>query len=287
MALPDVVDELIGAFLTQMDEAVPGFVQGFYLLGSVALDDFHEESSDIDFIAVTASPPDQDTLLMVKRVHERLRRRTRHPTLDGSYVTWADLASGTGLVRPFGISHEGRFRGAPADTTESPVTWHSLHQGGLAVRGPRPDRLQLPLDGAQLVHHLRENLTGYWARWLRRSASLTTPRGWFAATPWATEWVVTGVSRIHCTLATGRIISKLEATRYAASTFDRRWHHVIREAERIRDNGRAGADLTGHLRAAMFEFRSTTQPLYRARLSRRQDTLAFGWMVMAAINQHR
>lgn len=284
--MPDVVDELIGAFLTEMDEAVPGFLQGFYLVGSVALDDFHQESSDIDFIAVTVSAPSQNTLRRVGRIHERLRRRTRHPTLDGTYVSWADLASDTDMVRPFGISHEGRFRPAPAGTTESPVTWHSLNQVGLTVRGPTPDRLHLPLDGPQLRHHLRENLADYWARWLRRSASLTTPRGWFAATPWATEWIVTGVSRIHCTLATGRIISKLEATRYAASTFDRRWHRVIREAERIRDNGGAGANLSGYLRAALFEFRSPTKPHYRSRLSRRQDALAFGWMVIADINRH-
>jgi predicted nucleotidyltransferase len=51
-------------FLTAADELVPGLVTGFYLVGSVALGDFHPRgagrgrlstASDIDFVAVTVS----------------------------------------------------------------------------------------------------------------------------------------------------------------------------------------------------------------------------------------
>ncbi|WP_132113978.1 hypothetical protein [Actinocrispum wychmicini] len=39
--VPAVVDRTVSMFLTTVDDLAPGLVTGFYLVGSVCLDDFH------------------------------------------------------------------------------------------------------------------------------------------------------------------------------------------------------------------------------------------------------
>ncbi len=50
--LPVVVDELVGRYLYQIDLAVPGTIEGFYVVGSAALGAFRPGRSDVDFVAV-------------------------------------------------------------------------------------------------------------------------------------------------------------------------------------------------------------------------------------------
>lgn len=52
MTLPD---ELAARYLELIDTAAPGLVTGLYLTGSVALADFHPQTSDIDGVVVTSS----------------------------------------------------------------------------------------------------------------------------------------------------------------------------------------------------------------------------------------
>ena len=54
---------------------------------------------------------------------------------------------------------------------------------------------------------------------------------------WAVVWGVLGVSRLHCTLATGGIVSKYAAGLYARETFPTRWHRIVYESLRIRGGG--------------------------------------------------
>jgi len=121
--------------------------------------------------------------------------------------------------------------------------------------------VDIHLDPAALSAWCRGNLAGYWRSWLARSSRLASRAGLVALGPWATVWVVGGVSRIHHTIATGEIISKEAAARYALETFPSRWHRVAGEALRIR-RGEPGAG-------------------YRNPLARRRDVLAFGRMVVA------
>jgi hypothetical protein len=74
-------------------------------------------------------------------------------------------------------------------------------------------------------------------------------------------WVVTGVTRLHYTLATGDITSKTGAARYGLRTFPARWHRVLDETIRLR---------TGDRRRSR----------YPTPLARRRDLLAYGRMVV-------
>jgi hypothetical protein len=46
MTLPAEVDRVVTRYLALVDAAAPGVVEGLYLVGSVALDDFHPRSSE-------------------------------------------------------------------------------------------------------------------------------------------------------------------------------------------------------------------------------------------------
>ena len=50
--LPGVVHELVDRYLCQVDLAVPGATEGFYVVGSAALGAFRPGRSGIDLVAV-------------------------------------------------------------------------------------------------------------------------------------------------------------------------------------------------------------------------------------------
>ena len=56
LRLPPPVDDIVSGYLELAHLEAPGLIQGLYLVGSVALDDFRPRTSDIDFVAVTGPP---------------------------------------------------------------------------------------------------------------------------------------------------------------------------------------------------------------------------------------
>lgn len=236
---------MCAAYLELADRHAPGLVEGLYLQGSIALGDYRPGVSDIDFVAVTGRTPDITT---VRAIHDDLRRRHRRPHFDGLYVGWDDLRRDPAEVAAGPAVHEWRVD--PDSRFERHlVTWHTLAQGGVPVRGPAIGDLGVRTDWPALAGATRRNLAEYWTPWLRRTAR--DPR---SLTPWATTWGVLGAARLRHTLAAGRITSKTDAAAYALDTYDRRWQRIVREALRIRVGG---------------------PPLYRNPLRRRSDLIGF------------
>ncbi|UOB14795.1 hypothetical protein MQE23_39570 [Streptomyces sp. HP-A2021] len=130
--------------------------------------------------------------------------------------------------------------------------WH-----GIAVRGPQPAEAGVWAEQDALRAFTADNLSSYWRpRWQQkrqpRPLSLAIGlSGWFPV------WSVLGVSRLHCTLATGGMTSKCGAGRYAHEAFDPRLHPIVEESLYLRTSGAEG------------------RRHYRNALTRRRDTLAF------------
>ena len=237
--LPGVVAEVVGRYLRQVDFAVPGAIEGFYVVGSTALGAFRPGRSDVDFVAVVGDQLGPAELSRLRWVQRRLyvadlARAFRRPpgrwplTCNGVYVTWADLGRSPLKAVPV-ASHSGwRFamgRGFDAN----PVTWRILAERGIAVRGPDPARLGIFTDEAELRRWCVRNLDGYWRRW----ASSVLHLGRDAARARLLHGVVSGVlgaPRLHRTVFNGDIISKEQAGDYAVSAFGSRWRPMIEEA---------------------------------------------------------
>ncbi|GII97172.1 nucleotidyltransferase domain-containing protein [Sinosporangium siamense] len=253
--LDEVPERVCAAYLELADRYLPGVVEGLYLQGSIALGDYRQGKSDIDFVAVVSELPDPQLL---RKVHAELKARHAKPYFDGLYVTWDDLRRDP-EQSPAGPSvGMRRFREASRDERHL-VTWHVLAQGGVAVRGPAIDELGVYTDWDTLERRTRENLEGYWTRWVERSSSLASVWGVSVLSGYLTTWGALGVTRLLHTLAVGEVTSKSAAGDYALKVFDERWHRIVREALRLRCGG---------------------PPLYRNPFHRRADLLAYMAMVL-------
>lgn len=265
--LPAAVRRTVELFLTTVDELAPGLVTGFYLVGSVALDDFHAGGgagggafgavSDIDFVAVTDQRADGEAqTAALAEAHARTVARFRRPHLDGVVLTWADLAAGPEACPAVPCAQDSRFVAAGRFGL-NPVTLCELARHGVTVRGPRPREVEVWDDQEALRAYTADNLVSYWQPWSRRHRRLRPLPLAVTLSDWFPAWAVLGVSRLHHLLATGVLTSKCGAGRYAQEAFDPRWHHILDESLYLRSGGAEG------------------RRVYRNRLARRRDTLAF------------
>ncbi|HZE39111.1 MAG TPA: nucleotidyltransferase domain-containing protein [Stackebrandtia sp.] len=257
MSLPTQVAAVTGEYLSTCDKDLPGRVVGLYLYGSVALDDFRPGVSDVDFVAVLDGPADHSTARALRRVHERLGHHQDHPRFDGVYVTWEDLAiEPDGTHGPYAFANKFHMSG---DFERGPVTWHTLAQCGVTVRGPAVDGVKFARDAVALTEWTHTNLDGYWRDWWKTASNSLSRISLWCLRPQGAVWAVLGVSRLHYTLSTGRVTSKTGAGEYAREIFDTRWHRIIDDALRVRRGEPSG---------------------YRNPISRRADTLAYLDMVI-------
>lgn len=251
-ALPS---DIVADLLAGLQATLPGLIEGFYLSGSVALNDYHPGRSDIDFVAVTSETLGVNDIAALARALRSFRSRRPSPALDGVFLTWRDLAHGPDAVQgPRPMVNSGAFAVSSSGGALNPVSWHTLHRSGNKILGRDLDAVALWHDETRLHTWVRSNVESYWVPWLRRRRSLLTGPGLGALRPWSAEWGVLGICRMHFTLTEGSIASKVAAGTHALDHFAPCWHPIIREAMRIR---------TGGVR------------LYRDPFRRRADVLAF------------
>ncbi|GAA1768119.1 aminoglycoside adenylyltransferase domain-containing protein [Nonomuraea bangladeshensis] len=259
------IEAIVETYLSLADAAAPGLIEGLYLEGSAALDDYHPATSDVDFVAVTAAPPPVEVLA---HIHTSLGA---HP-FEGVYLTWDDLRGNPCDLDVRPGAQAGRFeprRGV------NPVTWHTLARHGVTCRGPKPGEFDIWSDPDVLAAWTDDNLDRYWRRLVSRAASPVRPWGLAALGGYATVWIVTGVSRLHYTLATGEVTSKTGAARHALAAFPERWQRVVREALRLREEDDARPTFGGLLSGLGEHFGTPRRSLYGSPFDRRRDVLAF------------
>jgi hypothetical protein len=130
--LPDGAAAAIDRYLGACDDAVPGLIVGLHVCGSLALDDYDPERSDIDVVAVIA-----DATTAAQRSHLAEIHRVVATRVDGPYLTAAQLAGVPSDVGSVPHHVAGRFDTGPAYEV-SPITWMLLAEHAITVRGPRP-----------------------------------------------------------------------------------------------------------------------------------------------------
>ena len=276
------VEATVDAYLEAVDDEAPGLVEGMYLTGSTALDEFRPHASDIDFVAVTSNHPDTTAVAALGRAHTRLRNRRPGPFFDGRYVTWDELASDPLQAGPGPYCSEGRFHARGRGDCD-PVTWYTVAKHGVRCRGPEPADLAIWTDPAALVSWTLNNFDSYWQPLLRRASRFPDPWSIIGFTSYGAVWVVLGVCRLHYTLATGKIGSKEEAGCYGTRAFPEQWHRPLNEALRIRRADRARPDVVSAFSEIIDDLRIRAHSggsLYRTPVARRRDVLAFADMVI-------
>ena len=242
--------------IDRLDAHFPDRLEAFYLVGSIALGDFQEAVSDVDFVAVLEGEPD---LAILAVIHAELARD--HPDLhcDGIYLRSGELSRPPGGV---GVElRDGRL--LPASPGERhPVTWLILADHGVVLRGRPPDDSWIMADREAARQHSRINMQTYWRAWLAARRRLLSPSGLSLLGDKAVAWGCLGIARLHATIATGAVPSKTAAGRHALKAFPGH-ARIIEEAVRLRNDPLAPAH-------------------YRSRQERRREMIAFMDAVLAS-----
>jgi predicted nucleotidyltransferase len=186
--------------------ALPIPVEGIYLTGSAALDDWQPDSSDLDILVVT---PAGDSPALVA-LHEKLSER---PYLDAVYIPRDSLGARDGL---FPHVVDGEWKGVTY--RPNPVLWATLDSHGVTLRGPLAGDLGVAPDRDWLREWNKGNLESYWRPLAARARAMLAGLRADAPVPAeAVVWGALGPGRLHHTITTGGIISKTASADYTAS----------------------------------------------------------------------
>jgi len=238
--LPAPAAQIVGDLLARLDRALPGRIDGFYVVGSASTGAFRAGRSDVDFVAVADRHLGSAELTRLRGVHmgrwaaalvRDVGVRHRWPFVcNGIYVRADDLARSPLEVTPLAAHVSGRFRIAERHGFDvNPVTWNTLARHGIAIRGPDPERLGVRTDTAELRAWTHGNLNTYWRRWVERVRRPGLNRATVVGRRFVAGGVL-GAPRLYYTIATGEITSKEAAGMYALEVFETRWRTVIEDA---------------------------------------------------------
>lgn len=198
-----------GRLISLLRRHVPELVSSLHLIGSAADGDFRPRSSDLDFVAVLSRPASDDDIEALVIVHRIYASDPTLPALDGIWVTEAELVAGPDAGGDGPTTRDNQFLRS-ARGNRNPVTSTMLRQGALMIAG-EIDRSGLWHDPARLASWTLENVETYWTRWHARASRPLRRHGLAMLGRAAPMWGVLGISRLHYTLATGRIASKSAA----------------------------------------------------------------------------
>jgi hypothetical protein len=227
--LPAVVLEVCDVHVAALEAALPGFLDGLHLHGSIGFGGEFHLTSDVDFVATCTRRATDDDVEVLRHVHSELARRWPSPAYDGFYLLESDLAGRPEDVPEGpGVLHEWFDVGHHADIQI--VTWHELRHHGITMHGKDLRDIEIHTDEAALRAATRENLETFWRAQLQ--AMEHHPRE--ASLPQAAEWGGLGPPRLHHLLATGRLTSKSGAGRWALDAFPQH-REIVLEALRVRE----------------------------------------------------
>ncbi|MDO3703309.1 nucleotidyltransferase domain-containing protein [Micromonospora sp. C28SCA-DRY-2] len=212
-----MIEELTRRYLDAVDQALPGYVRGLYVVGSAALGAWQAGVSDLDTVVLTSRPATGDDLARLATVHAGL---PRPPHLDGVYLEPA-LANSWPTDRPVApFVVDGTLRTGQPCGELTPVLWLTLRRYGIPVRGPAVADLGIRVDSEQLRRYNLDNLRKYWQpRAATFPAELAEAAPDTVVDPGIVAWFVLGPARSHHTLTHGDIISKAAAGEHLARLF--------------------------------------------------------------------
>src|SRR6266496_5875858 len=103
--IPQDVRAVVNRYVELADRALPGGIEGLYLVGSIALGDYRAGQSDIDFVAVGGNVLTERERERLRDVHAGLLDAVPKPWFDGIYVTWEDLRKDPTVIEevPFSL----------------------------------------------------------------------------------------------------------------------------------------------------------------------------------------
>lgn len=175
-----------------------------YVHGSLALDAFDPEASDVDFLVATEGELDAATVERLAALHEQLGER-----LDGSYLP-RDVARRFDPARRMHPHIESRGGRLALDDHggETIIYRYVLRKCGITLFGPPPQELIDPVEPDELQAGVRSLLREWW------QDEDSGAWQWFHEAAYRRYAVLT-MCRVRYTLAEADVVSKREAAEWA------------------------------------------------------------------------
>ncbi len=202
-----------------MDRVAPGALSGLYLVGSVALGDYHPRRSNIDLVAVSDRAWDVAAPEAALRLHADLGGRREPARL--AYASVAELATDPAAGHVLCYQGTELVRG---DELANPFTWQLLADEAVALRGP--EWLSCWQDGPALQAWARRRLATRWQAWARSARH--RPAALWIRLP-VTEGLLE-VARLYVMATTGVVLSKTAAGPAVLADVPERYSRIVRDA---------------------------------------------------------
>ncbi|MBK9925821.1 MAG: DUF4111 domain-containing protein [Anaerolineales bacterium] len=227
--IPEPIHPILENYAVLTNKELPDLISGFYIVGSIALDGFNEQFSDIDFVTVLHRKANQVDLEKLAEIHKTIEKNFPKWKLSGSYLQTHDLGRFENEIEPHPYYHDGKLHEKGYFEINS-ITWWTLKNHGIAVTGQDPAELPFTIDWNLLISRMKKNLNSYWLGWTKRIDSF-----FILLSDWGIQWAVLGVLRQYYTFRENSIVTKTKAAEYALTCLPTRWHPLIQEAIDIRE----------------------------------------------------
>ena len=198
---------------------------GMYLYGSLSGGDFDLETSDIDFLIVTASTLSDKTIAELESMHHQIWKSGLKwaAKLEGSYIPKRDIRRHNPRSAPCPTVNEGEFyldkRGS-----DWIIQRHVIREQGIVLAGPEPKTLIDPISPEEIRRSVVGVLHEWWFPMLDDPAWLRDhPIGYHA-------FAILSMCRVLHALEHGAIVSKPKAAHWAQSQLGEEWRQVIEAA---------------------------------------------------------
>jgi hypothetical protein len=233
--VPLVIQPLIESYTVQLSECLPGILNSFYMVGSIALGEFNPLYSDIDFVALVTRSMTAQEIQVLRELHRSLEQCFPRWKMSGCYIRSEDLGNFASNIAMHLHYHDGVLH-IQRQNELNAVTWWELKNHAFTVFGTPPQHLHISIDWNALVVWMLSNLNTYWAAWTRSPVRIL-----MLHSDWGVQWAVTGVLRQFYSFREHTITTKVKAAEYALYHLPKRWHRLIQEAINIRNGGQKSA----------------------------------------------
>jgi hypothetical protein len=231
--MPVRVQTVLNEYIALLHERLPNTLEGLYIQGSIALNAYVNDSSDIDFITIINRRLSEGEVRILSEVHKTIASKHQNPGMDGVYLMWEDIGKLEADDHNYPYYNEGTLGyGAYFNS----ITWWILKTNGISIIGPEPTALKFEIDSRHVVSYVVENMNTYWTGRIEKIEHAMEAMLQFTTKEIddEIEWSVLGLLRQYYTLKEHGIISKLGAGEYALLHLPVEWHPIIKEAINIR-----------------------------------------------------
>ncbi|ENQ3108142.1 Nucleotidyltransferase domain-containing protein [Bacillus sp. 491mf] len=240
-SIPKEVEFFLNQYVNELQKVISKEkLVGVYVYGSLALNAFHLETSDIDFVTVMKEQVSEAEKVKIRELHKRLRTDDLGKRMDGMYIPLVHVGKQNHEMSPYLYCSDGKINEGHWDINS--VTWWTIKNSGITFFGQQANELPYEVTWDDVVSTMKYNVEQYWSEKVKRPYL-------FLSTEWVESAVVT-MGRIMCTLEMERIVSKDEGLQYMMKRC-KEWEPLLQEVYWVRQKEGLKPSLSRWRRAQM------------------------------------